>query len=431
MAGRAIGPNGFGGRIGPINNLNINRIAGRPGVGWNNRYLGYHQRWLHGYWNGHYPGGWGWRGGYGYPGYGYWGGYGGGLGYGGLGWGLGSGLGLGLGLGAGYGLSSWLFGPMLYNWGYSSYSNPYYGGTTVVQQPLIYDYSQPIDATGSPPDEGVTNQAMSTFDQAREAFKQGDYPRALSLTDQALPHVPNDPTLHEFRALTLFAMGRYDEAAAALYAVLSVGPGWDWSTLISLYGSPDAYTQQLRALEDYATKNPRSAAARFVLAYHYLTEGHPEEAASQLKEVVALQPKDQLSAQLLQQLQAPANGSPGNQSTQPGSPAPGPATTSLPNPASPGQEGQLVGTWTAQPSAETTITVTFQDQSRFTWKVAHQGQDHLIQGQLSYVNGILTLSQDQNNAMVGDVVWQDPNHFRFKVLGGGQADPGLTFTKSS
>ena len=295
LAGRPIGPNAAGARMGnvnrgTINNVNVNRIANRPGIGWNNRYLGYHQGWVHGYWNGHYPGGWGWRGGYGYPGYGYWGGYGGGLGYGGFGWGLGSGLGMGLGMGMGYGLSSWLFGPMLYNWGYSNYSNPYYGGggyggtNTVVQQPIIYDYSQPINATAPPPDESVTNQAMSTFDQAREAFKQGDYNTALNLTDQALRQVPNDPTLHEFRALVLFALGRYDEAAAALYAVLSVGPGWDWSTLISLYNNPETYTQQLRALESYVTQNPKSAAGRFVLAYHYLTEGHAEEAAAQLKD---------------------------------------------------------------------------------------------------------------------------------------------------
>ncbi len=214
---------------------------------------------MHGYWNGHSPGGWGWRNGYGYPGYGYWGGYGGGMGYGGMGyggfgWGLGSGLGMGLGMGMGYGLSSWLFGPMLYNWGYSNYPIPITAaaataGTTAVQQPIIYDYGQPIDATAAPPDDSVANQAVSTFDQAREAFKQGDYAHALDLADQSLRQMPNDPALHEFRALALFALGRYDEAAAALYAVLSVGPGWDWSTLISLYGNPDTYTQQLRALE--------------------------------------------------------------------------------------------------------------------------------------------------------------------------------------
>jgi tetratricopeptide (TPR) repeat protein len=441
VAGRSIGANAVGARVGNVNrgvvnNVNANRNFNRPGIGWNNRYLGYHQGWVHGYWNGHYPGGWGWRGRYGYPGYGYWGGYGSGLGYGGFGWGLGTGLGWGLGMGMGYGLSSWLFGPMLYNWGYSNYYNPYYGGgygatSTVVQQPIIYDYSQPINATASPPDQGVTDPAMATFDQAREAFKRGDYTNALNLTDQALRQVPNDPTLHEFRALALFALGRDDEAAAALYAVLSVGPGWDWSTLIGLYNNPETYTQQLRALETHVSQNPKSAAARFVLAYHYLTQGHPEAAADQLKEVVALQPRDQLSAQLLGQLQQPPNNSPGNQLAQAGGPAPSPTTALPANPTPRGQEGKLTGTWTAQPSQDTKITVTFQDQGHFTWKVAHQGQDHQFQGESSYVNGILTMAQDQNNAMVGDVVWQDPNHFQFKVLGGGPSDPGLTFTKSS
>jgi tetratricopeptide (TPR) repeat protein len=443
MAGRPIGPNAFGGRAGnfnlnrgAINNVGVNRIANRPGIGWNNRYLGYHQGWHHGYWNGHYPGGWGWRGRYGYPGYGYWGGYGGGLGYGGLGWGLGSGLGMGLGMGMGYGLSSWLFGPMLYNWGYSNYSNPYYGGgayggTTVVQQPIIYDYSQPINATTPPPEEGVTTQAMSTFDQARDAFKQGNYPQALDLTDQALRQVPNDPTLHEFRALVLFALGRFDEAAAALYAVLSVGPGWDWSTLISLYNNPETYTQQLRALEAFTNQNPNSAAARFVLAYHYLSEGHPEAAVDQLKTVVALQPKDQLSAQLLQQLQQSQNNPSPGQVPADGAAAPTQAALPPSNPAPTGQEGKLEGTWTAQPSQDTTITVTFPDQGHFNWSVAHKGQDQQFQGESSYVNGILTMSQDQNNAMVGDVIWKDPNHFQFKVLGGGPSDPGLTFAKSS
>jgi tetratricopeptide (TPR) repeat protein len=440
---RGMGPNPFAARTGNINpgafaNARTGAIANRPGMGWHNPYLGYHQNWMHGYWNGHYPGGWGWRGGYGYPGYGYWGGYGGwGLGYGGFGWGLGPGLGMGLGLGMGYGLASWLYGPMLYNWGYSNYYNPYYqagayGGPTVVGQPITYDYTQPINASAAPPDEAVTNQAMSTFDQAREAFRQGDYPLALDLTDQSLRQVPNDPTLHEFRALVLFALKRYDEAAASLYAVLSVGPGWDWSTLIGLYANPDTYTQQLRALEEYVTQNPKSAAGRFVLAYEYVTMGHMPEAAEELKDVVALQPKDQLSAQLLQQIQQ-------NPANAPNNPPAGtnPSIASLtgppsnPAPAPAGAQGKLEGTWTAQPAQDTTITVTFPDAGHFVWKVTHQGQEHQFQGETSFVNGILTLAQDQNNAMVGDVNWQDPNHFQFKVLGGGPSDPGLTFTKSS
>ena len=128
----------------------------------------------------------------------------------------------------------------------------------MVGQPVVYDYSQPINSTAPTPDETVTNQAMAIFDQARDAFKQADYKAALDLADQALRQLPNDPTLHEFRALCLFALGRYDEAAASLYAVLSVGPGWDWTTLINLYGNPETYTQQVRALESYCNQNPKS-----------------------------------------------------------------------------------------------------------------------------------------------------------------------------
>ena len=71
--------------------------------------------------------------------------------------------------------------------------------------------------------------------------------------------MPNDTVLHEFRGLVLFALGRYKEAAAADYAVLSAGPGWDWTTLSGLYPNVEVYTEQLRALEQYQnrTRRPR------------------------------------------------------------------------------------------------------------------------------------------------------------------------------
>ncbi len=107
--------------------------------------------------------------------------------------------------------------------------------------------------------------------------------------------MPNDATLHEFRTLNLFALKRYDEAAGVLYAVLSAGPGWDWTTLIGLYGDPETYTQQLRALESHCSQNRQAAAPRFVLGYHYLTDGNAEAAVRQFKIVAELQPKDQLT----------------------------------------------------------------------------------------------------------------------------------------
>ena len=56
-----------------------------------------------------------------------------------------------------------------------------------------------------PPEPPVADQATSAFDQAREAFKAGDYANALQLVQQALAQTPNDTTLHEFLALVLFA----------------------------------------------------------------------------------------------------------------------------------------------------------------------------------------------------------------------------------
>ena len=191
------------------------------------------------------------------------GGYGWGFGYG-LGWGLGMGWAGGFRRGCSARCSTTGVTPTITT--RTTAAGTATAATRSSQQPVVYDYSQPINPQSAPPDETVVSQATTVFDSAREAFKNGDYAKALELVDQALKTTPNDAALHEFRALCLFALKRYDEAAAVLYAVLSVGPGWDWTTLISLYGDPETYTQQLRALESYCSQHPQSAAARFVLA---------------------------------------------------------------------------------------------------------------------------------------------------------------------
>src|SRR5271165_875410 len=251
--GRTFGDVGrAGGAVGPYGNAvgghaNYGASAFRPN-GFN-AYGGYHNGWVHGYWGGHDSAAWGWRNPY----------WGGGWGYGG--WGMG--LGMGMGLGLGYGLASWGYGSSLYGMGYMPYSNPYYddyyGAGAGVAMASPYNYSQPIDTVSAAADESVTNPAEALFDAGRASFKQGNYTDALQQADSALAKLSNDTTLHEFRALCLFALKRYDEAAAALYAVLSVGPGWDWTTLIGLYPDIDTYTAQLRTLEDYCRSHTDSA----------------------------------------------------------------------------------------------------------------------------------------------------------------------------
>src|SRR5262249_2366706 len=198
-----------------------------------------------------------------------------------------------LGNGAAAGLVVWPGNTFVFN-------NPWFvppAPTTVVVQPM-FNYAAPIPAptiaqvtlafppppdedvldsgealptTGPPPpdfeDETVA-QANKQFDAARDAFMQGDYARAQSLAERAIDLLPSDATLHEFRALTLFAQGRYKDAAATLYAVLAAGPGWDWETMSGLYPDEETYTRQLRTLEERVRKSPDSAEARFALAYH-------------------------------------------------------------------------------------------------------------------------------------------------------------------
>lgn len=214
------------------------------------------------------------------------------------------------------------------------YNNPYYvqpASTTVVVQPTL-DYSLPIpspppdqvleayppepavaddgtvedlsnEAPPAPSTEDATvNDANKQFDAARKAFKEGDYAKAQSLDEKAIALLPSDATLHEFRALTLFAQQKYKDAAASLYAVLAAGPGWNWETMSALYPNADTYTKQLRALEAYTGDHPKEAEAHFLQAYHYLVLGSKDAAVKQLQEVVQLNSEDKLSAALVKAL---------------------------------------------------------------------------------------------------------------------------------
>jgi tetratricopeptide (TPR) repeat protein len=173
---------------------------------------------------------------------------------------------------------------------------------SVVALPAVYEYSHPLTTPVTPPQPAVANPVGTGFDASRDAFKAGDYSKALELADQSIRQLPGDGTLHEFRGLVLFALQRYEDAAAPLHTALSVGRGWDWRTLVGLYSNVSVYTEQLRALENYCNLNPRSGSARFVLAYLYLTQGNADVAADQFKQVRALQPENAVAARLIQQL---------------------------------------------------------------------------------------------------------------------------------
>jgi tetratricopeptide (TPR) repeat protein len=188
------------------------------------------------------------------------------------------------------------------------FSNPF-----ITQSTVVFNYSQPLplppeDPVNDPRSLDIADAAIETFDRAREAFARGDPRGALALVDSAIKELPTDATLHEFRALCLFALKDYRRGAETLYAVLAAGPGWDWETMHSLYADVATYTDQLRALEAYQRANPKSPQASFVLAYHYLVLGHPDAAIRQLENVAKLLPESQLTSELLAALKADADG---------------------------------------------------------------------------------------------------------------------------
>ncbi|HXY37961.1 MAG TPA: tetratricopeptide repeat protein [Planctomycetaceae bacterium] len=168
--------------------------------------------------------------------------------------------------------------------------------------PPTSDASAPASTAAAPSasdEDSPPPEAFKAFDSARAAFKANDYDKALREIDRAIKLLPSDVTRHEFRALVLFAQGKYREAAAGIYAVLSKGPGWNWETVRDLYSDPDAYTKQLRALEAYCREHPDASDGHFLLAYQYLVLNHAPQALHQLEKFEKLVPKDKLAPQLI------------------------------------------------------------------------------------------------------------------------------------
>ncbi len=273
------------------------------------------------------------------------------------------------------------------------------------------------DDNGDVPPESISDPALDKFDQARELFKEGDYDGALKLVDSALKDMPGDAVLHEFRGLILFAKGDYQQAAGVVYAVLSAGPGWDWTTLSGLYGNVETYTDQLRALEKYRNEHPDDASIRFLLAYQYITCGHDEAAVKELKKVVELNPDDQLSAQLLRGM---TEGEGGDEDAAP----PDPPKTK-PQPAG----ATLAGNWKAERGKDR-FDLKLGDDGKFSWSYTQDGKTEKFDGTYSEGNGLLTLvPSDGGGAMVGELSWDGATAFNFRMSGGPPDDPGLNFKK--
>jgi hypothetical protein len=157
-------------------------------------------------------------------------------------------------------------------------------------------------------------------------------------------------------------------------------------------------------LEKYVKANPNSADARFVLAYQYLVCGHANTAAAQMKEIVRLNPKDRLSAQILNALDR----------------------TDAPKRI---EASTLVGHWKATRADGKTIMLDLSSDGRYTWTFAQKDKPQAFSGDYSVADDLLVLKQAGEPVMVGQVTPIAAGQFNFKLPGQNPGDPGLTFGK--
>ena len=322
---------------------------------------------------------------------------------------------------AAFGATMWGINCVNWAYGISAYYNPYYDDPVYVNNQVVVSYNEPIvgnpnyETDQSSDSSGSSDPLTETFNQAREAFYNGDYQQALKLTNQCLQTAPEDAAINEFRALCLFALGEYRQAAANIHAVLAAGPGWNWTTLISLYKNPKTYTDQLRQLESYVNSNPDAAGATFLLAYHYLTAGHEQDAVEMWKRVAEIEPDDQLTQQFIKMYSpAPDTAS----STAKSSPPP-----DLEKPAYPLEK--LEGDWKASDDSGEFLLHLGKDS--FTWTFDRDGNAQTVEGAYVVRGNNLVMQPNSGGTMLSTITLSDDNTLDFTPIGNAH---DLTFTKT-
>lgn len=386
-------------------------------------YHNYNSYWLHGYWGG---GLWGW---------GRWCGE--------------------FGI---WNMPQWSMGPIYYPSGYGLFQNPFLEGTpalTAVDQ----TYALPIriapdsfadsdsSTTGESArarDEATLREdrkellrspqetaALKKFDDSRDAFRKGDYGAALELIDAALAILPNDAALHQYRALILFARADYRRAAIALYAVIAVSPGFDWTTLSGFYPDQATYTTQLRNLEAWHKANSKAAEGPFLLSYHYLSCRHFGAALRKMQSAEQLLPGDKLLPELTDFLKNAVEFESKPVSSGPELPE-RPETEKQPAPASsvPAVDStQLAGDWSAKRSKDVEIDLTLTAEGLYHWTATEGGTRHEYSGEYATEGNRIILAGPHGTILAQ---WRQPSpmRFNFKLLENDPSDAGLEFVKT-
>jgi tetratricopeptide (TPR) repeat protein len=319
-----------------------------------------------------------------------------------------------------WGIGVWSLGNLIYDMGYHSYRNPY--PAPRVENTYI-TYAQPVSvaAAANPPGENSSAELAEAksdeaLDRSRSSFKQGDYLSASKSVDEAIAHTPGDVTLHEYRSLVFFALGKYADAAGVLNPVLASGPGWSWETMIEFYNSSETYGEQLRRLESFVSNAPDKADARFLLGYHYMVCGHMEKSYEQFAKATELQPADSISRQLrdLTKSSIPDGGE--SEIEPPVRPEPVPLD-------------QLAGTWVSDRGQDGKVTFIMTEAGDYTWTFMNGESSSELKGTYGLNDKGLLVLTSEDTQMVSIIELKEGSKLHFTLVGAPDGDPGLDFAR--
>jgi hypothetical protein len=212
----------------------------------------------------------------------------------------------------------------------------------------------------------------------------------------------------------LFALKKYAESAATIHSVLAVGPGWDWKTLSGLYPDVDTYTAQLRALEAAEDKNEKAADIHFLLGYHYLTCGFPDNAREEFRTASKLRPDDSVAASLAATLSP-------REAERTGAP-PGSAPKAI-------SSSDIAGNWTAPGKGKATYNMNLQKDGTFNWSFTRGARKKEAKGVYTVEGNVLAMEPDTGGVMLAELTAKSPEGLQFKMVGAAKDDPGLEFRR--
>ena len=125
-------------------------------------------------------------------------------------------------------------------------------------------------------------------------FKTSDFTAAAVRFKAATEVDPTDPISHFAYGHTLFALGRYAEAAASIREGMARYPDWRKVSMNrrSVYRDPTEFDQRLSHLKAWVEDHPEETDVGFLLGYYYYFTQQPQRAQETFQRVIELDPRD-------------------------------------------------------------------------------------------------------------------------------------------